>query len=310
MIPRVLRLTSPALALVAAACGTSGSSTGSSGSPPAASASAAGSASASVAPPASATALPSATASAGTLPTADPTPTHQTAATASATGSAKVPPPRPHPAVVDAGALAATDAGAAAASPGLQVAQQVDAIFAAKKTFFAHFKQQYTPFVSGAAKDSSGVVYVERPSKISFRYDPPSRNRIVSDGTTLKVYIADDNQMIQTPVDKTQYPGALAFMMGNGIATSFSFTVNSRAAYAGTVLEGKPLVPSPSYETVMFFVDGGLLAKGDAGAMARVLILDAQKNKNRFDFTGATQPATIDPAEFVFTPPPGTTILP
>ena len=304
MIPRVLRLTSPALALVAAACGNSGSSTGSTGSSPAASASA------SVAPPASATALPSATASAGTLPTADPTPTHQTAATASATGSAKVPPPRPHPAVVDAGALAATDAGAAAASPGLQVAQQVDAIFAAKKTFFAHFKQQYTPFVSGAAKDSSGVVYVERPSKISFRYDPPSRNRIVSDGTTLKVYIADDNQMIQTPVDKTQYPGALAFMMGNGIATSFSFTVNSRAAYAGTVLEGKPLVPSPSYETVMFFVDGGLLAKGDAGAMARVLILDAQKNKNRFDFTGATQPATIDPAEFVFTPPPGTTILP
>ncbi len=307
MIHRALRLTSPALVLIAAACGNSGSSTS-------AATSGAGTSSAvAEAPPTSATAAPlvSGTApavSAVSLPTADPLPVHTAAP--SATASAR--PPRPAR-TADAGA---PDAGSlatgvvAAPGPGLQVAQQVDAIFAAKKTFFAHFKQQYTPFVSGAVKESSGVVYVERPSKISFRYDPPSKNRIVSDGTTIKVYIADDNQMIQTPVDKTQYPGALAFMMGNGIATSFSFSVNSRAAYAGTVLEGKPLVPNPSYETVMFFVDGGLLAKGDAGAMARVLILDAQKNKNRFDFTGATQPATIDPAEFTFTPPPGTTLLP
>jgi outer membrane lipoprotein-sorting protein len=303
VILRALRFTSAALALFAAACGNQGSSAG-----PVSTTSSA-SALASAAPPASGTEPPLATASGsvGTLPSADPPPVHELAPTA----TASVKPVRKVDAgAPDAGALAAADAGAAATSPGQQVAQQVDAIFASKKTFFAHFKQQYTPFVSGTVKDSSGVVYVERPSKISFRYDPPSKNRIVSDGSTIKVYIADDNQMIQTPVDKTQYPGALAFMMGNGIAPSFSFTVNTRAPYAGTVLEGKPLVPNPSYETVMFFVDGALLAKGDAGAMARVLILDAQKNKNRFDFTGATQPASIPPDEFVFTPPPGTTILP
>jgi outer membrane lipoprotein-sorting protein len=301
---RALRSTSPALALfVAAACGHEGSSTEH---PPVASAS--------VVPTVSIAPTASAASSAGPLPSADPVPTAEPTPSASATP--KLLPPRPaHTVHVDAGApdagtLAALGTGAAPASPGLEVARHVDAIFASKKTFFAHFKQQYTPFVSGTVKDSSGVVYVERPSKISFRYDPPSKNRIVSDGTTIKVYLGDDNQMIQTPVDKTQYPGALAFMMGNGIATSFDFTVNTRAQYAGTVLEGKPLVPNPSYETVLFFVDAGLLAKGDAGAMARVLILDAQKNKNRFDFTGATQPATISPDEFIFTPPPGTTILP
>jgi len=40
--------------------------------------------------------------------------------------------------------------------------------------------------------------------------------------------------------------------------------------------------------------------------MRRVLIVDAQGNKNRFDFEGAAQPAAVDPAEFTFTPPPGT----
>ena len=42
--------------------------------------------------------------------------------------------------------------------------------------------------------------------------------------------------------------------------------------------------------------------------MERVLLLDAQGNKNRFTFTNVTQPASIAPAEFTFTPPPGTTV--
>jgi outer membrane lipoprotein-sorting protein len=42
--------------------------------------------------------------------------------------------------------------------------------------------------------------------------------------------------------------------------------------------------------------------------MSGVLIRDAQGNKNRFDFTGATQPASFPPDEFVFAPPPGTNV--
>jgi outer membrane lipoprotein carrier protein len=201
----------------------------------------------------------------------------------------------------------APDAGAV--SPAQQLAQQVDAIFAGKKTYSAHFEQQHTLRINNKVEDSSGTVLMERPGKISFRYDPPNMNRIVSDGVTMKVYIAADKTMYEKPMGSTQYPGVLAFMMGEGIARSFSFTIKSVASYpAGTVLEGKPLVPDPSYETVVFFVESALLAKGDPGAMERVLIQDAQGNKNRFTFTGATQPTAVAPAEFTFTPPPGTTI--
>jgi outer membrane lipoprotein carrier protein len=117
--------------------------------------------------------------------------------------------------------------------------------------------------------------------------------------------------MFETPAQKTQYPGALAFMMGNGIASSFDFSIRQLAsgpAYAGTVLEGKPLVPNPSYETVTFFVGQAKLRARDPGVIERVLIVDAQGNKNRFDFTNASQPASIPASEFTFTPPPGTTI--
>jgi outer membrane lipoprotein carrier protein len=154
------------------------------------------------------------------------------------------------------------------------------------------------------------VVFIERPNKISFRYDAPNKNRIVSDGTTLKVYIAEDNQMIEKPVEKSQYPGAFGFLMGNGISSSFTFTINEKATYKdGPVLQGKPTAPTPDYEAATFFINKEKLDRSDPGAVARVSLVDAQGNKNRFDLDGASQPATIDPSEFTFTAPPGTNII-
>jgi outer membrane lipoprotein carrier protein len=280
-------------------------------------------------PPASATATASAptataqaSASTAPLPSTDPEPVHTVAVSASAPpvdagpprdAGAKPPRPvlsaRPDAGAADAGAVAASDAGAAPVSPALAIARQVDAIFAAKKTFTARFTQQYTLQGQGIVKDSTGVIFIERPSKISFRYDPPNQQRIVSDGTTLKMYMPADSQMYVIPAKNTEYPGALAFMMGNGIATSFDFAINEKAKYGGVVLDGKPLTPTVGYELVMFYINKDLLAKADPGAIERVLVRDAQGNKNRFDFKGSSQPATIDPAEFTFTPPPGTTLV-
>jgi outer membrane lipoprotein carrier protein len=189
------------------------------------------------------------------------------------------------------------------------VAADIDALYLPKKTFKAKFTQKYKQKITGTEKESHGVVFVEKPNKISFRYDPPNKNRIVSDGTSVKVYIADDAQMFEQPVRGTEYPGALSFIMGEGVRTSFSFTFNEKAKFdKGPVLVGKPLVESPSYESALFYVDKDKLAKKDLGAMVAVLIVDAQGNKNRFEFSEQETPDKIDPAEFTFTPPPGTNV--
>lgn len=271
---------------------------------------------------ASATAAASASAPApDALPSADPPTVHTTSAaapTASATASAKPhavtkpdagakPPKVASTAAPDAGAVAVVDAGAP--NPALAIAQQVDTIFASAKTFSAKFKQQYYIKVHNKTESSTGVVFIERPNKISFRYNPPNDDRIVSDGVTIKIYQAAEKQMIETPAQNTAYPGALAFMMGNGISKSFDFAVNTRAKWSGgVILDGKPLTPNLSYELAMFYIDQSLLQKSDPNAIRRVLVVDAQGNRNRFDFTNVTQPASINPAEFTFTPPPGTDI--
>lgn len=198
------------------------------------------------------------------------------------------------------------------AAPGTAdaVAEAIDAIYVPKKTFFAKFKQEHMQKISGVVKRSTGTIYVEKPNKLSFRYDPPNKNRIVSDGNRIKIYVAEDQQMIEQPVGNSQYPGALAFLMGNGIRPSFTFTFHDKANFpGGHVLVGKPRVATPHYESVLFYVDKNMLAARDANAVRRVLIIDAQANRNRFDFEGASQPAKIDSGEWVFTPPAGTNIV-
>ena len=306
-------------ALALAACGNSGEGSAGTTTSPGGATPDRSAALASAAPSSPPPVAPAATSSTEALPAASAAPS------AAATASAK-------PIVVDAGAptdagakvvIAAkdagppsdagappSDAGAVALSPAAALAKQIDAIYAGKKTFSARFKQEYVLKVSNQTKSSSGTVFIERPNKISFRYDAPNKNRIVSDGTTLKVYIGEDNQMIEKPVEKSQYPGAFGFLMGNGISSSFTFTINEKATYKdGPVLQGKPTSPTPDYEATTFFINKEKLDKSDPGAIARVSLLDAQGNKNRFDLEGAAQPATIDPSEFTFTAPPGTNII-
>ena len=251
-------------------------------------------------PTASASAAPSASApsAASAVPSASAKATASASARPSAS-AASTPAP-------DAGA---PDGGAAAPGSALAFAQQLDAIFAGKKTFSAKFVQTATLITGGDPQKSSGMVFIERPGKLSFRYDPPKKDRLVSDGTTMRIYMADNNQMVEMPATKVAYPDAFGFVLGKGIAGAFNFAVNARAKWTeGPVLEGRPRAADAGYEAVLFFLNSGLLDKGDPNALRAVMVIDVQKNRNKFDFSEVTQPPSIPPAEFTFTPPPGTEI--
>jgi outer membrane lipoprotein carrier protein len=190
------------------------------------------------------------------------------------------------------------------------MAARVDEIYQPIRRFHAKFEQTYRAKVAGVTKQSTGQLFVQKPAKLSMRYDPPNNNRVVSDGSIVRVYEADNKQMFKQPVARTEYPGALAFIMGKGLRASFTFVFHDKAKFpGGKVLMGKPRVRNPAYEKAFFYIDKKLLDAKDPKAMRRVLVLDVQKNRNRFDFTDIRQPTEIDPKEFTFTPPPGTTLV-
>jgi outer membrane lipoprotein carrier protein len=202
----------------------------------------------------------------------------------------------------------ATPAVSYAAPPTAEeLGGRVQRFYDSTKTFRANFKQTYTIKVQNVKKVSTGQVVFEKPGKMSFKYNAPNGNRVVSDGKTIRVYEKDNEQMYEVPVAKSQYPAALSFLMGKGQLTKdFSLRLLDAAQMkfeGGYVLEGTPKDATPAYQKMLLYVDGA------TNQVRRVLILDAQGNRNRFDFE---QPAVNQPVakdEFNFVAPPGTKII-
>ena len=202
--------------------------------------------------------------------------------------------------------LGARDARAAGPTAE-EVGAKVQAFYDSTKTFRAKFTQQYTIKVQGVKKTSSGKVTFEKPGKMSWVYDAPNGNRVVSDGNTIRVYEKENEQMFETSVKGSQYPAALAFLMGKGQLTK-DFTLRMLDAKkmefeGGYVLEGTPKDATPAYQKVLLYVDG------ETYQVRRALILDAQGNRNRFDFSTPVVNQPVPASEFTFTPPPGTKIV-
>ncbi len=204
--------------------------------------------------------------------------------------------------------VASAPSVAEAAGPtAVEIGDRVQKFYDSTKTFRATFKQTYTIKVQNVQKVSSGKVVFEKPGKMSWQYDAPNGNRVVSDGTTIKVYEKENEQMYEMAVAKSQYPAALAFLMGKGQLTQdFTLRLLDPAQMKfenGYVLEGTPKAATPAYQKMLLYVDA------QTNQVRRALILDAQGNRNRFDFETPVVNDPVQKTEFEFTPPPGTKII-
>ncbi len=201
----------------------------------------------------------------------------------------------PKPPAKAPGALSADD-----------IISRVQEVYDRAKSFKAGFKQKYTAIHYGKTKDSAGSVIFEKPGKMSWRYSN-NGNRVVSDGKLIKIYEKENKQMYEQPIDKTQYPAALSFLTGEGkLKQNFKFSkLDSKQLRfeSGYVLQGDPLQPTAAYDRVLFYVDAQTFQ------VRRVLIKDAQGNRNTFDFVTAEVNTKPPKGEFVFSPPPGTQVI-
>lgn len=187
-----------------------------------------------------------------------------------------------------------------------EIADRVQGFYDKTKTFKAGFRQRYTVPAHNKTKDSTGSVMFEKPGKMSWRYTN-NGNRVVSDGKIIRIYEKENNQMYEQPLDKSQYPAALSFLLGSGsLRQSFKLTkldakqMNCEGCY---VLLGEPKEASATYQKVFLYVDAATYQ------VRRVMLIDAQRNRNRFDFVTPEVNAKPAPGEFVFTPPAGTQVI-
>lgn len=201
-------------------------------------------------------------------------------------------------------APAATAAGAPNAE---QAVQSVQAFYDKSTTFKSDFQQKFWVKAYNQTKTSNGHVTFAKPGKMEWVYLDPKDNRVVSDGKVIRVYEASNKQMFEQPVDTTQYPAALSFLTGTGsLAATFDFQLISGADMqfpGGYVLVGTPKQPTAAYSKVLFYVDAA------TSQVRRVMVIDGQGNRNRFDFVSPRVNEPVAATQFTFTPPPGTSIV-
>ncbi len=209
-----------------------------------------------------------------------------------------------------AGATDSAAQGTAKPAPAAQtndVVTKVQAFYDKTQSFESEFTQEFFVKSHNVRKQSKGTVTFAKPGKMDWVYAEPKDNRVVSDGNVLKVYEAANKQMFEQQVNKSQYPAALAFLTGNGkLANLFAFELYDGAAMSfpgGQVLVGTPKEATPAYSKVLFYVDS------QTSQVRRVLIVDGQGNRNRFDFENPKVNVPVKEDRFKFTPPAGTQII-
>jgi outer membrane lipoprotein carrier protein len=187
-----------------------------------------------------------------------------------------------------------------------EVAQRVQNFYDNTKTFRAEFKQTYVIRATGVEKKSFGDVLFAKPGRMSWRYKN-NGNRVTADGRMIRVYEEENKQMFESDMGKSAYPAALSFLVGEGkLQQSFALKkldARQMKFEGGFVIEAKPKEATPAYKAMILYVDAA------TAQVRRVLLVDAQGNRNRFDFSNPAVNTKIEPTEFAFAPPAGTQII-
>ena len=187
-----------------------------------------------------------------------------------------------------------------------EIARRVQTFYDKAKTFQAEFKQRYFIRSHNRTKNSRGKVAFEKPGKMSWRYKD-NGNRVVSDGQKLFVYEHQNKQMFKQMLAGSAYPAALSFLVGQGkLVDSFKLQKLDPVKLKfkkGYVLLGEPREQSPAYQNMLLYVDAKTYQ------VRRVMLIDVQGNRNRFDFLEPVINRKLRRSEFRFSPPAGTRII-
>ena len=163
------------------------------------------------------------------------------------------------------------------------------------------FTQTVTARSGRAPQVSSGTFAFSRPGKFRWSYEKPFQQLIVGDGDKLWIYDKDLNQVIVKKLGLALGSSPAALLAGDN-ALEKSFTLTGGVSSEGLEwVNAKPKTNDSGFQEVRIgFADN--LPK-------RMELVDNFGQVTQLDFSVFDRNATVDPAQFRFTPPRGADIV-
>ncbi|MFQ5585869.1 MAG: outer membrane lipoprotein chaperone LolA [Thermodesulfobacteriota bacterium] len=150
---------------------------------------------------------------------------------------------------------------------------------------------------------SSGRVYFRKPGMMRWEYDTPEGDLLISDGTTIWLFQADLNQVIESSADVTTTSIARNFLAGMGsIREDFDLSlygVTGERYRLGLT----PKNSTPSIERLSIDINKASFL------VVRTVVLDRFGNETRVAFKNVKTGGPLDASLFTFTPPEGVVVV-
>ena len=183
------------------------------------------------------------------------------------------------------------------------LARVVDARYNHLRSLRAHYSERYQGM--GLDRTETGTLTLSKPGRMRWAYDSPPGKVFLLDGKAAISYTPGDAEATRIPskqLDDLRSP--LRFLLGH---TELSRELDELALSVGAaanhyVLSGKPRGLSQRVRSLALTVD-------DSGAIDAMQIVEVDGATTSFTFSDIEDNVAVQPEQFVFTPPPGVTVI-
>ena len=188
--------------------------------------------------------------------------------------------------------------GAAPAAPALA---KVNDYFRGLESLRADFVQTVFDDQAKLVQTSSGRMHMQRPGKFSWDYQEPYPQLIIADGSRLWLYDSDLAQVSVKLMDNALSATPLALLSG-AAPIEDTFSVGEQTEQGGLQwFELRPKDPEAEFKSLWIgFKDDTL---------ATIELADRFGQSTRLSFENLERNVQIDPATFIFIPPPGVDVV-
>ena len=188
-----------------------------------------------------------------------------------------------------------------------EIAEKLQQTYDHTTAISADFRQATTIPMSRRSRKGAGTMVIQKPGFMRWDYTAPDKQVLTSDGKTISMYFAENQQMIVMPAQEyLKSDITYAFFAGTGnIVRDFEVLAPDKADIPPQTLALK-LVPKKNHPQVSSLT---VIITRDSFLIKRLLILDHFDSLTDIVLTNLVlnQPKPVD--YFVFTPPPDTEII-
>ncbi len=182
-----------------------------------------------------------------------------------------------------------------------QLAQRVDAHYNHLKSFQARYTERYQGM--GTDRTESGTLLLRKPGRMRWSYDAPAGKVFLLDGKNAISYTPGDaqaNRLAAKELDDLRSP--LRFLLGRTELDKELEHLTITPAESGYTLAGTPKGMEERVRSISLTVDA-------TGAIHALRLEEADGARTTFTFTDIRENVPAPDSAFVFTPPPGVTVV-